>query len=71
MVKMGPRGRAFYEERAGMSPRGARRNTDEGGKVTIPREQRGRQFVITDLSSGAALARLSRKLGHFTFVAPN
>lgn len=54
-----------------MGPRGARRNTDGGGEVTGPREQRGRQFVMTDLSSGAALARLSRKLGQVTFVAPN
>lgn len=42
----------------------------KGEKGKLPHEKRDRQFVIVDLSSGAALARLSRKLGHVTFVAP-
>lgn len=53
-----------------MSPRGAPGSTKgSGGEVKLTLEQRGRQFVIADPSSGAALARLLRKLGHVTFVA--
>ena len=67
---MGPSERALYDKRVGMSPRGAQRNT-EVGQETILRQQRGEQFIIPALSSGAALARLSRKLGHYTFMVPN
>lgn len=65
---MGPRGRAFYKKRVGMSPRRARETG--GRKVKLPSEQRGGSLSSLILSSGAALARLSGKLGHIIFVAP-
>lgn len=66
---MGPSGRAFYKK-SWNEPQGSKEKYRRKEKVKLPREQRGRQFLISDLSSGATLARLSRKLGHVTFVAP-
>lgn len=65
---MGPVGGRFMG-RAGMSPRGAWELQTRGKGEASPLK-RGKQIVTADLSSGAALPRLSRTLGHVTFVAP-
>lgn len=71
MVKTGPSGRAFYEQRVGMSPRGAWEIQKRGkGEASWPKKKEAGTLSLPVCPQGWPLARLSGKLGHVTFVAP-
>lgn len=65
---MGPRGRAFYKERVGMSPRGARQTG--GRKVKLPPKQRG-SSLSSPICPRGCISQALKKIGTCRLCGPD